>query len=69
MPQALRLFSNCPLPALALSSFGWSYARWLRCALPCAHVIGAGLVGEYGDSNPHGTAPAPPGNLASEANP
>ncbi len=38
MPQALRLFSACPLPALARSSFGWSYARWLRCALPCARV-------------------------------
>ena len=69
MPQALRLFSACPLPALALSSFGWSYARWLRCALPCAHVRSAGLVGEYGDSNPHGTALAPPWNLASEAKP
>jgi hypothetical protein len=69
VPQALRLFSACPLPALAHSSFGWFYARWLRCALPGARVSSAGLVGEYGDSNPRGTAPAPPGNLASEANP
>ena len=69
MPQALRLFSACPLPALTHSSFGWSYARWLRCALPGAHVRSAGLVCESGESNPHGTAPAPPGNLASEANP
>ena len=69
VPRALRLLSACPLPALARSSFGWSYARWLRCALHGAHVRSAGLVGEYGDSNPHGTAPAPPWNLASEANP
>jgi hypothetical protein len=69
VPLALRLLSACPLPALARSSFGWSYARWLRCALHGAHVRSAGLVGEYGDSNPHGTAPAPPWYLASEANP
>src|ERR687890_2717783 len=29
--------------------------------MPCAHVRSAGLVGEYGESNPRGTAPAPPG--------
>jgi hypothetical protein len=52
------LFSTCPLPALARSSFGWSYARLLRCALPRARVTDAGLVGEYGDSNPHDAAPA-----------
>ena len=64
------LFSACPLPVLApSSSVGWSYAWWLRCTLPCAHVTDAGLIGEYGESNPHGAAPAPPGTLASEANP
>src|SRR5918993_5928162 len=62
MPRALQPFSNCPLPALAPSSFGWSYARWLRCPMPCARVMGAGLVGEHGNSHPHGAAPAPPGN-------
>ncbi len=51
-PRVLLPFSACPLPALAPPSFGWSYARWLRCAMPGARVIGAGLVGEYGDSNP-----------------
>jgi hypothetical protein len=61
VPLALRLLSACPLPALARSSFGWSYARWLRCALPGARVRNAGLVGEYGDSNPRGTAPHRPG--------
>jgi hypothetical protein len=63
------LFSACPLPALARSSSGWSYARWLRCTLPDAHVSDAGLVGEYGESNPHGAAPAPPGKLAQPAKP
>ena len=61
MPRALRLFSASPLPTLARSSFGWSYARWLRCALPGARVRNAGLAGEYGDSNPRGTARHRPG--------
>jgi hypothetical protein len=69
MPQAPQLFSACPLLALARSLFGWSYARWLRCALLSAHVRSAGHIGEYGDSNPHGTVLAPPWNLASEAKP
>jgi hypothetical protein len=62
------LFSACPLPALA-PSVGWSYAWWLRCTLPCAHVTDAGLIGEYGESNPHGAAPAPPRRLAQPASP
>jgi hypothetical protein len=69
VPQALRLFSACPLPALARSSFGWSYAGWLRCAMLRARVTDAGLVGEYGDSNPLGAAPAPTGKLVSETKP
>jgi hypothetical protein len=52
VPGAFMLFSACPLLALARSSFGWSYTRWLRCTMPGARVMDAGLVSETGDSNP-----------------
>ncbi len=58
VPRTLQPSPACPLPALARSSFGWSYARWLRCALPVLQVLGSSV--KWG-LEPHGAAPAPPG--------